>query len=101
MRHLVTIECKDREAGDFDNVPEKWVEFAKDWFLVTPMNGEEILQAQQVHGKVTHKLTCRPWIDGITNKMRVNLNGRILNIVSAINVDERNRTLELMCLEVV
>ena len=100
MRHLITIEHKTTEAGDFSDTPELWEPFAKIWAMVRPLRGEEILQAQQVHEKVTHKVTSRPWVPGVTNEMRVDLAGRKLNIVSSINVDERNRELELMCVEV-
>ena len=100
MKHLITIESKTTESSDFDSVPELWETFTKAWFRVKPLRGEEMLQAQQVNEKVTHKLTTRPWISGVTNEMRADLNGRKLNVVSSINVDERNKELELMCVEV-
>ena len=98
-RHLVSIEHKTREADDFDGKPEAWEMFAKAWCNIRPLRGDELLQAQQVHEKVTHRVTT-VWQDGITSEMRIDLNGRKLNIVSAINQFERYRDLEMMCIEV-
>ena len=96
---MVAVEHKTKEADDFDGTSETWQQYTKAWCVVRPLRGEEMLQAQQIHEKVTHKVTT-DWQDGITNEMRLDLHGRKLNIVSAINVNENNRTLELMCVEV-
>ena len=98
-RQLVTIEHKTREADDFDGKPEEWEMFAKAWCNIKPLRGDELLQAQQIHEKVTHRVTTC-WQHEITNEMRIDLNGRKLNITSAINVHERYRDLEMMCIEV-
>jgi SPP1 family predicted phage head-tail adaptor len=49
---------------------------------------------------VSHRVTLR-FIPGVTAKMRVNYGGRLLLIEAALNIEERNRELQLMCLEVV
>ena len=103
MRHArsrVAIEHKTREADDFDGKPEQWNTFTKTWCNVKPLNGKEMVQAQQIHENVTHRVRVRPWLPGVTNQMRIDLNGRKLNINSAINVNENNRMLEMMCSEV-
>ncbi len=54
--------------------------------------------AQSTQADVTHRITLR-YMSGITPKMRVNYNSRIFDILSVINVGERNRELQLMCRE--
>ena len=39
------------------------------------------------------------YLSGIVPKMRVKVGSRIFDILSIINVDERNRELQLMCRE--
>ena len=41
------------------------------------------------------------YLSGITTDMRVNFNGRIFEIEAALNINERNKELHLMCSEVV
>ena len=100
MRHLVTIEHKTAEAGDFDGTPEEWERLRKAWCEIEPLRGEEILQAQQLQSKVTHKVKCGEWLAGVTSEMRLTFAGRRLEITSIVNVGERNRKTEMLCIEV-
>lgn len=78
------------------------------WAEVLPLTGRELFQGQQVRQDVTHRVTMR-WFRGapptgsylpaVNPKMRLQLNGRTLQIASVINVEERNVELVLMCRE--
>jgi SPP1 family predicted phage head-tail adaptor len=65
---------------------------------VEPVGGRELTQAAKVEGDVTHKVTIR-FRDGIQNDFRILFEGRTLNIVRLINVEERERRIEIFCLE--
>lgn len=85
------------EDGDWDNAfadePTSYVE-------VHPMRGEELYQSQTTFGNATHKVTM-DYRDDVTSRMRILWGSRILQIVGIINPREGNRSLELMCREMV
>lgn len=73
------------------------------WGLVEPVKGDEPAVAEQLRGRVTHKVTMR-WcgsIVAISPAMQISFEGRTLNIAQALNILERNREYQLFCTEVV
>ena len=99
MRHLVSIERRATVAGDYDDIPDVWEQHAPAWIDIKPLQGQELLIAQQVQSKMTHRATA-PFQAGVTSDMRIKLGTRTLEIDSVINVDERNRQLEFQLVEV-
>lgn len=102
LRHSVTIEqpviTKDA-ANDPQTSYEVYVTRRAD---VLPMRGAELVKAKLEVGEITHKITLR--YDAktalITHKMRVNFRGRILELIAPpVNVGERSRDIELLCVE--
>jgi len=73
-------------------------EEAKIWASIRPLSGRELWQAQQVQADVTHAVRIR-YRNGVDATKALGFDGRQLNIVAVLNVEERNRTLELLCLE--
>ena len=57
-----------------------------------PEGGREFYRAQQVIAELTHVLKIR-YRSGIDETLRLKLGKRILNIVSAVNLDEAGREL--------
>lgn len=69
------------------------------WYAnIEPLSGREYWRAAQVQSDVTHMISGR-WVEGVTPQMKVRHGTRIFNILSAINVNERNREMQLMCKE--
>lgn len=60
--------------------------------------GQEKLQAGQVNAKRPVTVTIR-YLAGVTAQMRVLYGSRTFQIVSSLNVDQRNRDLVLYCEE--
>lgn len=75
-----------------------WTEVCKTWASIRPLSGRELWQAQQVQADVTHAVRMR-YRMGIDATMELDLKGRRLKIVAVLNLEERNRTLELLCQE--
>lgn len=101
LRHRLTIEEEARVADGGGGFAVTWSELSTDptvWGAVVPLSGREVLQAQQLATPVTHKVTIRHRSD-VTAAMRLKLGTRAFNIRAVINVDERDRWLELMCEE--
>lgn len=73
-------------------------EVAQVWASIRPLSGRELWQAQQVQADVTHSVRLR-YRSGVDATMELDLQGRRLRIVAVLNIEERNRTLELLCQE--
>lgn len=73
------------------------------WGDIEPMTGRELIAAAAVQSAVTHMVTVR-WRPELSNPqavaaMRILYGTRIFNIHAAMNEDERNRVVSLMCEE--
>ena len=91
------IESVD-SAGYGEAIPANQI-VATVWAKVEPQGGREFFRASQVYPTLTHLVTIR-YLSGLTTKMKVVLNSRDLNIIGIVNVEERNITLRLACVEV-
>ena len=97
LRHRVTIQtvtiASDVEtwADTYTSVPA----------AIEPLQGREYWEAQKINAECTTRITIR-YRSGILPSMRVKWGSRIYRIVAPpINVEERNRELQLMTVEVV
>jgi SPP1 family predicted phage head-tail adaptor len=70
------------------------------WAAVEPLKGREYFQAAAVNAEnmVRFRIRYRP---GIMSDMRVVYSGRVFNIQSVIDVEERHREIQIMAQEVV
>lgn len=65
------------------------------WAEVVPLKTTEKLSAEMRESRNNYNITTR-YVEGITTKMRINLNGRYLQILSVININEKNESLEIL-----
>jgi SPP1 family predicted phage head-tail adaptor len=98
LRHRIAIEQVTETQDTDGSVIETCSIFAAMQASIEPISGREYIAAQSTQADVTHRINLR-YMPGITPKMRVNYNSRIFDILSVINVGERNRELQLMCRE--
>ena len=100
MRQKVTIQqladTQDAQGGR----SETWTTYQEVWAAITPLRGREYFAADQAQSRVTHTIRCR-WLTGVTPKMRIVLDSRTFRIQSAINEEERDIILLLMCEEII
>lgn len=68
------------------------------WASVEPTRGREYQEAQRVRPELTYKVTTR-YHKEIAPDMLIKWGKRCFNIVSVINVRERNEMLEIICIE--
>lgn len=84
-----------------------WPTVATRWASIAPLSGRELFMAQQIRADVTHRVKMRWFPDalsgqvkvGLKPKMRLVFQGRKLNVVSCIDVDELHVELDLLCIE--
>lgn len=123
LRHKATIERKVHGENALGDPIIEWQVVARPWIAIEPIRGEEYWTAAQVQAETTHKVTMR-YVEGVTPSDRLVLNAgpdlqgfigpshplyaqnevagtdvRVFEIESVLNLDERNRWLELMCKE--
>jgi SPP1 family predicted phage head-tail adaptor len=98
LRHKLTIQSTTQTQASDGSVIDTWGTFATAWGEVKPLSGREYFSAQAEGSSVSHKIKIR-YIAGITTKMRVLWGARVFDIEAALNSDEGNRELILMCVE--
>lgn len=69
------------------------------WAKTTPLKGREYFQAKQINAEIELEIKIR--YRSVNPKMRIKFGARYFEILSVINVDEKNEELLLMCKEVV
>lgn len=97
LRHLVLIEQKtsaqDSTTGE---ITYTWSTFATTYAGIYPMSGREFIAAMQLQAQQVVQIAIR-YIPGVVADMRVNWNGTIYNIKAVLDVESRERVLNLMC----
>jgi SPP1 family predicted phage head-tail adaptor len=111
LRHRVILQQRG-DINDFssDVSGQAWVNVGEFRANIMPLTGRELVNADQVMGRVSHKIMMRynSCTSGIaSNQYRLvtkDCSGcaadRVMNIAYAINVEERNQWWELLCYEV-
>lgn len=99
-RRIVLQSATETRASD-GGVVRTWSAYATVWASVEPLTGREYQNAAQQVSEVSHKVRLRyvPGATRVKSQHRILYNGRIFQIVSVANVEERNREMELMCKE--
>lgn len=98
LRHRVTIQQETQtEPGD-GTVSREWTPLETVWASVEPLRGRELIEAQQLSGRISHRIRLRGY-DGLTRKHRISFDGRTFGIEAVLSRDERGIEQELMCIE--
>ncbi|KKM90813.1 hypothetical protein LCGC14_1234850 [marine sediment metagenome] len=98
LRHRVTIEVLSSSQDAAGQETGAWSTFASRWASVQPLTGKELFSARQFHADITHRV--RMWyLSGVVPKMRIAFDSRLFNIIYVRNADERNKELEILCVE--
>ena len=100
LRHRVPLQKQINAPNDYGATVTKWRDIATVWAEIKPLSGREYFSAQQVQSEVTTQIWLR-YLGGIMPTMRVKFGKRTLEIVSVLNTQERNVSLQLMCKEVI
>lgn len=90
----------DENRDQYGQPIQAWATVADVWANVEPLSGRELWHAQQVQPDVTHRITIR-YARGrkVGPEWRAIYNGRTFNFLSVLNLEERNRTLQILAME--
>ncbi len=99
LRHRVDIQkwVADRDTTTGE-VAETWITNTTEWADVRPISGRERMEAAQVKADITHAITIRYKSD-LEEKDRIKWGDRVFHIEGIINVDERDRELQILAKE--
>lgn len=98
LRHRITLLRQVNEVNDYGASTQTWKRVATVWANVRPLSGREYFSAQQVQSEVTTQIWLRH-IEGIKPTMKVKFGKREFEILSVLNIQERDVSLQLMCKE--
>ena len=98
LRHHIAIQEPTETQDDRGAVTVTWETIRECRAWVEPMRGQALYESFQVHGRVTHRVRLRYWSE-LDDTMRILFGTRVLNILSVINVGERNVEMEITCAE--
>ena len=98
LRYKVALQSATNTSDGAGGVTESWDTIANIYADITPTGGDESFRQGKVQEKVTHKIFIRYRSD-IKTSYRISYDSRIFNIKNILNIDERNRFLELTCTE--
>ena len=107
LRHRVSLQKTVVTRDDYGEQIETWTTYATVWARISPLRGQELIQAQQVHAEATHEVELRYRHSSTSNTLnisqvdRILFGTRILEIVNLLIPDERKRNYILLCKEVV
>lgn len=99
LRTLVRVERQEEDFGL--GIARRWQPTgAKLWASIEQLSGSELLAAQQLEARATHKARTH-WRADIkpSDRLVAEASGTIYHITSVNNVLQLNRELELMCTE--
>ena len=98
LRHKVVIEREVITQDSVGGYSSAWATHKTVYAAIKPTGGSERLHAMRLESNISHKVYLRYTAD-ITPKDRIIYNGREMQIRAVINVEERNKWLELLCSE--
>ena len=98
LRNRITIERLTLTPDGIGGNAETWVVNKSLKAYIKPTSGSETLHSQRLEARLTHKVYIR-YVTDIINTDRVVFNGRNFQIRAIINIEERNKWIELSCEE--
>jgi len=71
----------------------------RDMAAVEPISGREFWESQHTTSQVTHRVTMRWRPEKITPRHQIKYDGRTFEISSVLDVGERHRFVQALCME--
>jgi len=97
LRERVTIQQAAETRNALGETVQSWATFAERWASVDGLSSREVLLQGQQQTEVSHRVRMR-YVDGMTGTMRILWRGRVLEITSLLEHNNRSEH-ELLCTE--
>jgi SPP1 family predicted phage head-tail adaptor len=101
MRFLAVYQEPVRATDAYNaSKPVAWADKFSVPMSIETLKAWEVMKHRAVQENVTHRLKCR-WRPGINPSGRFSYHGRVFDVFSIHNIDERNVEYEILANEVV
>lgn len=97
LRERVTIQQATETRNALGETVQSWATYGERWASVDGLSSREVLLQGQQQTEISHRVRMR-YVDGMTNMMRLSWRGRILEITSLLEHNNRSEH-ELLCTE--
>lgn len=98
LRHRIKLQRQEYVSDGGGGQEVTWFTYAHPLAWIRPLSGNEGLMGLQVQDSVTHDIIIR-YRSGVKAAHRVVYDGREFNVKAALNLEERDRWIELRCEE--
>ena len=102
-RQRLTLQSLVETIDSYGQPVHSWVDMATFWAEVRFLRGQELLNIRQGWATATHLISCRwqgaSFAPSPTMRFTLGKDGRIFNVLSFQNVEERNRQCIFTCEE--
>ena len=100
LRHRITFlkPVTSEETDELNAHNIQYTDFKTVWASVAPMTGKEYAESQKLRSETTYNIIVR-YRHGITADMKIRYKNKEFNIVSVLNVGERNEILKIIAVE--
>lgn len=98
LRNKITIERETQTKNAIGGFSSAWATHIQPFAYIKPVSGYERLQAQKLEADISHKIYIR-YVTDILPTDRVLFKGRYMQIRAILDLEERNKWLELTCVE--
>ena len=99
MIHYMTVQLPTGRANSYGEIAEEFIDGFPVWASLEPLTDAERLKAATVQRATTHRIGTH-YDPAITNECRLTYDGRVFDIVSIIDPDERHVELVIVANEV-
>ena len=100
LNKQITIQYPTKASDGMGNFTETWTDHATIWCAIWPLSAKETISSMQEVMTITGRIRIR-YRNPFRPDWRLKFGNRYFNIVSKINVNERNEYLDLMVKEAV
>jgi SPP1 family predicted phage head-tail adaptor len=98
LRNKISIQRKTRTPDGGGGWSDTWAEIHNISAYIKPVSGNEVFVAMRIQASITHDIMIR-YLDDVKASDRIVFKERLFNIQSVINIEERNRWLQMRCEE--
>ncbi|MCP4704012.1 MAG: phage head closure protein [candidate division Zixibacteria bacterium] len=101
LRHTISIQEQTDVADGMGGFTTSWADISGMDAIpaaIWPLSAKESIEAMKLELVVSHKIRIR-YRSGITAKNRILFGSRVFDVVSLINNDERNISLDMLAVE--
>lgn len=99
LRHRVEIQEPMESRDDIGGVTQVWQTRASVWAHIEPLQGREVLEAQSIEARLSHRITVRGRLV-LDLRWRLVWQGRRFYLYSVRDLDERHRRVQALAMEI-